>query len=463
MWYREAQTRSISGAQALSEIADNIKGADDVDLALDLLSGPATYGWWAEPDEQVCDRVVAAVERVRISSQDDPRLLLIRAMTAPIDRGRIVIDSLNRVVGSFDGSARVAYLLGMAATQVGEFDLAERFLSIAASGFRTDGRLALLAHALVLRAWSAIYLGNRNAAIANAEEGLRLAQETGQSIYVALAQAAAAMLAAIRGEEQSAEALADEAERASLQIGTIVAEVQMARGINALAGRRYEDAYAHFQRMFDQSDSAYHPMRQWFYIGDLAEAAVQSGHRDAAEAMLADAEEIALRTPSSQLHQAMHYARAVLAADDDTSRERLFEDAANVSIIRSPFTLARVRLSYGTRLRRARRLKEARSPLSAAMDAFDAFGAIPWSERARQELRSTGISVKGRAPELRERLTPQELQIALIAAKGLSNREIGQRLYLSHRTVGSHLYRIFKKLKITTRVQLHDALASDGS
>jgi DNA-binding CsgD family transcriptional regulator/tetratricopeptide (TPR) repeat protein len=460
MWYREAQTRSISGAQALSEIADNIKGVDDVDLALDLLSGPATYGWWAEPDEQVCSHVIAAVERVRVSPQDDPRVLLLLSMTDPIDRAPTVIECLTRAAKNFDGSARVAYLLGMAATQVGEFGLTHGFLSIASSGFRSDGRLALLAHTLVLRAWSAIYLGNRNAAIADAEEGLRLALETDQAIYIALAKAAAAMLAALRGEEQNADILADEAEHASLQVGTVVAEIQMARGINALASRRYDDAYTHFLRMFDSSDSAYHPMRQWFYIGDLAEAAEQSGHRDIAIAMLADAERVAQRSPSSQLHEAVHYARAVLAANDDSTCEQSFKAALTDGVIRSRFTLARVRLAYGTWLRRARRLKDARPPLSAAMEAFDAFDAFPWSERARQELRSTGISVQGRAPELRERLTAQELQIALMAAKGLSNREIGQKLFLSHRTVGSHLYRIFPKLNITTRFELRDVLAS---
>jgi DNA-binding NarL/FixJ family response regulator len=462
-WYREAITRSISGAQALSEIADTIKGADDVDLALDLLSGPATYGWWAEPDERVCNHVIAAVERVRDSSQDDPRFLLLLSMTAPIDRGAFVIGSLHRLVKNFDGSPRSAYVLGLAAAQVGEFDLAERFLAVAASGFRSDGRLALLAHVLVLRAWSAIYLGNRNEAVANAEEGLRLASETDQAIYVALAQAAAAMLAALRGEHETADGLADEAERSSSHIGTLFAEVQMARGVNALAARQYDAAYAHLHRMFDPSDNAYHPMRQCFFIGDLAEAAVQSGHRDAANELLATVEEFARGTPSSQLHQAVHYARAVLAADDDPNRERLFEAALSAGVIRSPFTLARVRLAYGTWLRRARRLKDARSPLNAAMEAFDTLDAFPWSERARQELRSTGLSVEGRTPELRERLTPQELQIALMAAKGLSNREIGQKLYLSHRTVGSHLYRIFPKLNITARFQLRDILAGDGA
>jgi DNA-binding CsgD family transcriptional regulator/tetratricopeptide (TPR) repeat protein len=443
MWYNVALSRSISGAQALSEIADNIKGTDDVDLALDLLSGPATHGWWAEPDEQVCNRVIAAVERARISSQDDPRFLLILAMTAPIDRGASVIASLKRLAKNADGNPRAAYLLGMAATQVGEFDLVERFLAIAASGFRNDG--------------------NRNAAIANAEEGLRLATETDQTIYVALAQAAVAILAALRGEHDTADALADEAERASLRSGTIVAEIQMARGVNALAAQRYADAYSHFHRMFDSSDSAYHPMRQYFFIGDLVEAAIQSGHRDETNAILADVEDVARRTPSSQLQQAMHYARAILVADDDPDRERLFEGTLSAEVIRSPFTLARVRLAYGTWLRRARRLKDARSPLRAAMEAFDAFDAFPWSERARKELRSTGVSVEGRTPELRDRLTTQELQIALMAATGLSNREIGQKLFLSHRTVGSHLYRIFPKLNITTRFQLRDVLADGGA
>jgi len=101
--------------------------------------------------------------------------------------------------------------------------------------------------------------------------------------------------------------------------------------------------------------------------------------------------------------------------------------------------------------------------LQAAMEAFDALGALPWSERARQELRAAGASIQRRVPERQEELTPQELQIALMAAEGLTNREIGQKLYLSHRTVGSHLYRIYPKLDVTSRFQLRDALASEGT
>ena len=96
-----------------------------------------------------------------------------------------------------------------------------------------------------------------------------------------------------------------------------------------------------------------------------------------------------------------------------------------------------------------------------AIDLFDALGATRWGTRARQELRATGETIGQRTPDARDRLTPQELQIGQLAAQGLSNREIGERLFLSHRTIGSHLYRIFPKLEITSRVQLRDALATD--
>lgn len=460
-WFREAAHRSRSGAHALREIADSIKTEDDIDLALDLLSGPATKGWWAEPDEEVCKHVIGAVERVRVSSEDDPRFVLIVAMTDPIDRGAFVIERLRRFAANPPDDARTAHLLGLAAIQIGDFDLAERFLSTAIAGLRNDGRLALLAHMLVLRAWSAIFRANRNVAIADAEEGTHLAQETEQPTYVSLARAAAAMSAALRGDHESAEALANDAERIAAPLGILLAEVQMARGINALAAGRYDDAYRHLRRMFDPLDSAYHPMRHCYFIGDLAEAALQSGHRDDAIALLAEMETLAGRTPSPQFQLAMLYARAILA--DDKDAPQLFEAALAGGAGHSPFTLARVRLAFGAWLRRARRVKEARPVLQAAMEAFDALGTVPWSERARHELRAAGASIQRRMPERQEQLTPQELQIALMAAEGLTNREIGQRLYLSHRTVGSHLYRIYPKLDITSRFQLRDALASEGS
>jgi DNA-binding NarL/FixJ family response regulator len=102
---------------------------------------------------------------------------------------------------------------------------------------------------------------------------------------------------------------------------------------------------------------------------------------------------------------------------------------------------------------------DSRAVLRAARDTFDALGSRPWGEQARRELRASGERSRRRVPEARDQLTAQELQIAQLAAEGLSNREIGQRLFLSHRTISTHLYRAFPKLGITSRAELSAALA----
>ena len=153
---------------------------------------------------------------------------------------------------------------------------------------------------------------------------------------------------------------------------------------------------------------------------------------------------------------ALDCARPLLS--DDDSAEALFEAALGEQLESYPFLRARTLFSLGRWLRRQRRNADSRSPLRDAINLFDALGATRWSERARQELRATGEKIGPRTPDARDRLTAQELQIAELAAAGLSNREIGERLFLSHRTIGSHLYRIFPKLGITARAQLRAAL-----
>ena len=91
---------------------------------------------------------------------------------------------------------------------------------------------------------------------------------------------------------------------------------------------------------------------------------------------------------------------------------------------------------------------------------FDAIGASSWGDQARSELRASGERSRRRVPEARDQLTAQELQIAQLAADGLSNREIGQRLYHAHRTISTHLYRVFPKLGVTSRAELGPAHAS---
>jgi ATP/maltotriose-dependent transcriptional regulator MalT len=268
------------------------------------------------------------------------------------------------------------------------------------------------------------------------------------------------MLAALRGDQDAAEARVAEVEQVVLPLGVsaLLANVQLVRGVTTLTGGRYADAYAHLRRMFDPADAAFHPIERFDGIAYFVDAAVHSGNREEARALLQDVEAAAAQTPSPAIHQRLRYARPVLAGDEDA--EALFLEALRAEQTLWPFLRAGLQLAYGEWLRRQRRVAESRAPLRAARDAFDVLGVIPWGERARRELHAAGESSRRRTPTAREQLTPQELQIAQIAAEGLSNREIGQQLFLSPRTVSTHLYRIFPKLGISSRSELGRVLSA---
>jgi ATP/maltotriose-dependent transcriptional regulator MalT len=341
---------------------------------------------------------------------------------------------------------------------VGAFDLAVSFCATAIAELRSEGRLGLLARCLAAQAWSAAHLGDLSVAIPAAEEAAQLSRETMQPIMLATAQVTQALLAAVRGDLDRAAALAAEAEQAALPVAArpVLAQVQHARGLAALAAGHHAEAYEQLRRMYDPADPAHHVALRCYAVGDLAEAAVQAGYGDAVDAIVKQMETVAQTTPSPALHAGLRYARALLADDGDAPA--LFEAALRADLARWPFARARVQLAYGGWLRRQRRAAESRGHLRAARETFDALGTIPWSERARQELRASGETSRRRIPDARDQLTPQELQIAQMAADGLTNREIGQKLYLSHRTVSSHLHKIFPKLGVTARSGLRAAL-----
>ena len=106
---------------------------------------------------------------------------------------------------------------------------------------------------------------------------------------------------------------------------------------------------------------------------------------------------------------------------------------------------------------------EAREQLRPALEAFERFGAVPWAERARAELRSSGETLRRRAPFEGEQLTPQETQIALQVAEGKANKEVGAALFLSHKTVEFHLSRIYRKLDLNSRAELIRRFAAEGA
>ncbi|MET8275082.1 LuxR C-terminal-related transcriptional regulator, partial [Streptomyces sp. NPDC005096] len=147
------------------------------------------------------------------------------------------------------------------------------------------------------------------------------------------------------------------------------------------------------------------------------------------------------------------------ATTDDDEALALFTKALAVTGAgRWLFDFARVQLAYGERLRRVRATTESRGPLSAALSTFEHLGARPWAERAETELRAAGSGTRRPGTSKAHTLTPQELEIARLAASGLTNKQVAERLFLSHRTVGAHLYQIYPKLGITSRAMLRDAL-----
>ena len=434
----------------------------DLDLAFQLLLGAGRRAWWGEPGADV-RREVVGVARSAPVAQDDPRVLAVVALAAPLEHTRELMRGVEAWSGEAAGRPEVSGLLGIAAFCTGDLPRAITLLSPPIDDMRAQGLLRLLAEALAIRSWSAMYHGTFDLAV-SADEAARLADETGRTLWGAAARIAQAVLGAIHGapaDRPARDALLADAERvafaAPVPMSTLLAAVQLARGLEELAAGRHEVAYAELRRVFETRDPAHHPVQQVWTLGYLAEAAVATGRTDEARATLRELEALSGDDPPPAAAVALEYSRAALA--DDTDAEELFRAALDGACRHVPWHRARVELAYGAWLRRHRRVVESRAVLRQARHAFDALGALEWAQRADHELRATGERGWRPATDRGALLSPQESEIARLAALGLSNREIGQRLYLSHRTVGSHLYRIFPKLGVTSRGQLGMALA----
>ena len=191
---------------------------------------------------------------------------------------------------------------------------------------------------------------------------------------------------------------------------------------------------------------------------DLTEAAVRTGRAAEAAAHVAAVRRAGVAAISPRQALTVDGAAAIAAPDDEAAA--LFERALAVpGADRWPFDRARIQLAFGERLRRVKSTTVARAQLTAALDTFQRLGAAPWAARAGSELRATGLSVGQLADAGPASLTPQQREIATLAAAGLTNKQIGERLYLSPRTVATHLHQLFPKLGVTTRAALRDALA----
>ena len=448
----------VAGLIAIAEQA----GADgDRELHHNLLWIAAARTWWASPGLDIRQLIVDAANRAGPPAAADPRLVSIHAYADPWANAAKVRDCLRDAAdGGVTGMEPAGYLAS-AGTVVGAFYDALTFCAIAIDCARAEGRLGVLPRLLATQAILAVRLPDWDTAIPAAEEARRLATELGQPIWLATAETAIGMIEAVRGDPAESERATARAEQTALPLGAnhLVALAQSGPILAAVAHGRHADALRLAERLWDPHDPANHLQFACMAIGDLAEAAAHADRSQAARERVAQVEAIVGDDPAEWIAINLRHARAVLADDEHEAAAR-FAEALGADLDRWPFWRGRLLLAHGRWLRRRRRVMDSRAPLRDARDLFDAIGATNWGDQARSELRASGERSRRRDPAARDELTAQELQIAQLAALGLSNREIGQRLYLSHRTISTHLYRVFPKLDITSRTELGAALAT---
>ncbi len=433
---------------SLIEAAAEASSAGDVHLAIQLAGEAAMCFWWSNPGPAARDRLVKVAREIGVAV-DDPRIVSILSICDPARHATTLTEAVSHLSADRFEPWAAAHI-GTALLLTGGFDYSARFTVTAAARLRALGDLWLLPQVLVVQAWTAIHTGQWTLAIMASEEAARLARESQQMLWLASAQAARAVIAAGQGDYPEAECLVAEAERHAIprRASAVLCDIQFGRALIAIGAGRYEEALEQLGRTFDPHDPAHHPYRSLGYIGDYSEAAAHAGQIHTVCEAFDRADDLV--APSTRVELSRAYARPLLAGN---MAEPLFEAGLRCKISSLPFYRARLLLEYGAWLRRQRKIVQARTPIRAALETFLALGAGPWAERSRRELRAARETRRSN-PNAWTQLTDHERLIVQLAAEGLSNRQIGERLFISHRTVGAHLYHIFPKLGVVSRAQL---------
>ena len=310
---------------------------------------------------------------------------------------------------------------------------------------RETGALVHLQYALNLLAVTHVLAGELNTAALMIEEDRLIAEATGNP-PVAYAET---LLAAWRGQEPTAP-----------ELGAAIPEDPRGRGLGRLVSSvinnglgRYDVARDAASRAFERNQVGYGPL----VVSELAEAASRTGDVATLTGALEWVSERTRAVPGEWVLGIEARIRALLS-DGDVADKLYRESIDHLGRTRVRVELARTHLLYGEWLRREHRRIDARKQLRTAYTMLDTMGIEAFAERARRELRATGETAPKRTAETRDELTAQETQIARLARDGLSNPEIGARLFISRRTVEYHLHKVFTKLGISSRNQLHRAL-----
>ncbi len=315
----------------------------------------------------------------------------------------------------------------------------------------------LLPFALAFRAELRFRVGDWHGGFADASESALLAEQTGQWTQLPHSLAVLARLEAGRGDqaacrEHCARALALAHEHGSEAIKVYTAA---ALGLVELGLGRSGNAVVELEPAVRLVDARGGSPAAVPVHADLIEAYIRSGRTRDAEEALVRLENWARRSGHVGTLSACARCRGLLAGEDSMDA-RFGDTVATDDEGVTPFERARTRLAYGERLRRSRRLVEARGPLRHALNEFEELGARPWAERARAELRAARDVPGAQAPGLQamQTLTAQELQVARIVANGASNREAAAQLFLSPKTIDFHLRHIYRKLGLRSRSDL---------
>lgn len=326
---------------------------------------------------------------------------------------------------------------------------------------RRGGAVATAINALMHLCVDDFFAGRWDETERLAEEGLGLCDVHGYGLLAWPFRLGQSLVAAGRGDQDRTRALTDEMIRwaAPRRVGGVEYFARHARTLAALGRGDFEYAYQQVTFISPPGTFPSHVAYALWVPMDMVEAAVRTGRHAEGAAHVTAMHDAGIAAISPRLALVTAGSAAIAASGHRASD--LFDQALGVpGADHWPFDRARVQLAYGERLRRAQATTQARAHLAAALETFQRLGARPWAERAGAELRAAGHSTAGTGEAPPGSLTPQEREIALLAATGLTNKQIAERLFLSPRTVGAHLYQIFPKLGITSRAALRDALAT---
>ncbi|MGW1259159.1 ATP-binding protein [Streptomyces sp. NPDC002513] len=382
------------------------------------------------------------------------------ARARPADRARLDA-AVDAALGTADPLRVVR--VGIAASYLDRLGPLEEPLWRIAYGERAGDNVFPAIQALVLLCHQAWFAGRWDELRTVARDALDLSEEHHYSLRTWPATYLLASVIAVGGDFTAARRLADQMEQwaGSRRAHTVRFYAAHVRALVALGEGDFEAAHRHLSTIAPAGSLPPFVRNALWVLLDMVEAAVRSGRRDEALRHIAAARDAGLPDASPRLEFVLLGADA-LAAGSDEETELRFGTALSVEgSERWPFERARIHLYYGERLRRGRASAQAREHLRTAVEMFTRLGAAPWADRAAKELRACGGPVRRRPMRSdATALTPQQREIADLAAAGLTNKQIGERLFLSPRTVSTHLYQLFPKLGITSRAALRDALES---